>query len=92
VRSQTLLARSEALVGVSAELVRASLALRAELRASITAYVRHLRADGVPAERMVVLVKTTVRDAVPPELDAFEARELMEDVVRWSIDAYYQAA
>jgi len=90
--SRSLLARSEALLGSSAILVQASLAIRAELRASVTAYVRHLRTDGVPPERMLVLVKSAVREVTPPELDAVEARELMEDVVRWSVDAYYQAA
>jgi hypothetical protein len=54
--------------------------------------VRHLKAEGLPAERMLVLVKTAVREATPPELDVYEARELMEDVVRWSVDAYYHAA
>jgi hypothetical protein len=90
--SSSLLARSEALVGASAILVQASLAIRAELRASVTAYARHLRTDGVPPERMLVLVKSAVREATPAELDAVEARDLMEDVVRWSIDAYYHAA
>jgi hypothetical protein len=91
-RSRTVLVRAGALVGASASAVQASVALRAELRASVTAYARHLRADGLPCERVVVLVKTAVREATPPELDALDARALMEDVVRWSIEAYYHAA
>jgi hypothetical protein len=71
---------------------RTVLALHAELRASITAYVRHLHADGLPAERVLVRVKTAVREATPPELDPSEARDLMEHAVRWSIAAYYDAA
>ena len=90
--SQSLLARASVLVGMSTTRVQASSALRAELRASVTAYVHHLRADGIPPERMLVLVKATLRESTPPELDAVEARTLMEDVVRWSVDAYYDAA
>ena len=91
-RSHTLLARAEALAGASPRAVQESVALRAELRASVTAYVRQLKADGMPSERMLVQVKSAVHDATPPELDPYEARELMEDVVRWSIEAYYHAA
>ena len=58
----------------------------------MTAYVRHLKADGLPPERMLVLVKTAFREAAPPELDPVDARALMEDVVRWSVEAYYDAA
>jgi hypothetical protein len=68
-----------------------SVALRAELRASVTAYVRRLRADGEPPQRMLVLVKETLADAFPSELDPTERRVLQADVIRWSIDAYYQA-
>ena len=90
--SRTVLARAEALVGASAELVQASLALHAELRASITACVRRLHADGLPAERVLVRVKAAVREAMPSELEPSEARDLMEDAVRWTIEAYYRAA
>jgi hypothetical protein len=91
--------RSRAIVDVSGFVVEeaqratdASRRIRAELRESVVAYVRDLRAQGVPSERMLVLVKVAVREATPPELDAYEARALMEDVVRWSVDAYYHAA
>ena len=90
--SRSLLARAEALADASGRVLQESLAIRAQLRASVTAYVRHLKDDGIPSERVVVLVKTAVRDAAPPELDAWDARDLMEDVVRWSIEAYYHAA
>jgi hypothetical protein len=90
--SRSVVARSEELVGVSAQRVQASLALRALLRASVTAYARRLHADGVPPQRMLVLVKTAVREATPAQLDPYEARDLMEDVVRWSVEAYYDAA
>jgi hypothetical protein len=90
--SSTLLARAETLVDASAATMQASQALRAELRAGVTAYVRLLRADGVPPERMLVLVKSTIREATPLGLDAHEVRDLVEDVVRWSVEAYYHAA
>ena len=90
--SRSLLVRASALVSGATSLVQASATLRAELRDSVTAYVRHLRDDGVPPERMLVLVKSALRESTPLELDALEARALMEDVVRWSVDAYYAAA
>ena len=90
--SRSPLAWASTLVSGSSSLVQASTALRAELRTSVTAYVRHLRDEGVPPERMLVLVKSTLRESTPADLDALEARALMEDVVRWSVDAYYEAA
>lgn len=39
-----------------------------------------------------LLVKSAVQEATPRELEIQDARELMEDVVRWSVEAYYQAA
>nr|ASV46937.1 hypothetical protein [uncultured bacterium] len=90
--SREVLARADAVADASERAVEASLALRAQLRASVTAYVRHLRADGAPPERMLVLVKAAVSESAPPELDPVEAHALMEDVVRWSVEAYYHAA
>ena len=60
--------------------------LRALVRASATAYARRLKADGLPPERMLVLVKDA---AGHPGEPGFAARELTSDVVRWSIDAYF---
>ncbi|WP_284351220.1 hypothetical protein [Roseisolibacter agri] len=87
-----LFARGSALLAASDRAIRQSQALRAELRASVTALVQHLHDDGEPPQRMLVLVKSTVAAALPPECDPSERRALMEDVVRWSIDAYYPAA
>ena len=64
-------------------------AIRAQLRASLTCYVRQLAGEGLPAERMLVLVKRGVRDALPHGADPEQARLLIEDVVRWSIEAYF---
>lgn len=60
--------------------------LRALVRASATAYVRRLRADGATPERMLVLVKVA---AGHPGASGFGARELTNDIVRWSIEAYF---
>ena len=59
---------------------------RASLRASIAAYARRLREDGLPPERMLVRVKHAVYEAAPRPL---VAAALMHDIVRWSIDSYY---
>lgn len=61
-------------------------ALKAVVRASATAYARRLRADGTTPERMLVLVKGAAGHRGIP---GFGTRELTEDVVRWSIEAYF---
>jgi hypothetical protein len=91
-RSSANLARSLALAGDSQTKVQASLALRAQLRASVTAYVTGLKADGMPSERVLVLVKAAIREATPPDFDPYDARDLMEEAVRWTVEAYYHAA
>jgi hypothetical protein len=89
-QSREALARSEVLADTSARALHLSRALQGQLRASVAAYVRQLKSEGLPSERMLIEVKAAVREATPPELDVVEARELMEDVVRWSVEAYYQ--
>jgi hypothetical protein len=61
-------------------------ALRAMVRAAATAYVRRLRAEGTTPERMLVLVKSATIDHGSP---GFGAQELTNDIVRWSIEAYF---
>jgi len=61
-------------------------ALRALVRAAARTYARRLRAEGTTPERMVVLVKDA---AGHPGTPGFGARELTYDVVRWSIEAYF---
>jgi hypothetical protein len=77
---------------VSSASARVTLALRAQLRASITAYVRRLRRDGATPEQTLVDVKEVVREATPPELAIVESRELMAEVVRWSVETYYESS
>jgi hypothetical protein len=61
-------------------------ALRAMVRAAATVYARQLRAQGLPPERMLVLVKqATSHQGIP----GFGAQELTNDIVRWSIEAYF---
>lgn len=62
------------------------LALRAVARAAATAYARQLRAEGLPPERMLVLVKAATSHQGFP---GFGAQELTNDIVRWSIEAYF---
>ena len=68
---------------------QASAASRALLRASLTAYVNALRADDLPPERMLRLVKSAVTDALPDGTGTVASRLLVEDAVRWSIETYY---
>ena len=90
-QSRSLLAQAEAAVSGARRQRQDSAALRAELRASVEVYVRSLRSGGLPAERVVVLVKGVVRDATPDGVDVGDARDLLDDVVRWSIEVYYAA-
>lgn len=76
----------------TAPLSKDAVAMRAQLRASLTDYTRRLAADGLPAERVLVMVKAAVRGALPPRGDPDRASELMADVVRWMIAAYYHDA
>jgi hypothetical protein len=59
---------------------------RMSVRAAAAAYARQLRKDGVTPERMLVLVK---KAAGHPGPQRFGSRELTNDVVRWSIEAYF---
>jgi len=59
---------------------------RALARAAATAYARRVKADGLPPEQMLVLVKaaTSIHGLL-----GFGAQALTSDIVRWSIDAYF---
>lgn len=68
--------------------------LLAELRAMTARYTCCLRADGARPERMLPQVKHLVREAMQAEAWGNPAAEdaLMAQVVRWSIEAYYDLA
>lgn len=59
--------------------------LRSMVRGAAKAYAERLRDEGVTPERMLILVKATT-DVSRPGLGV---RELTDDVVRWSIEAYF---
>ncbi len=62
---------------------------RETLRRAVMAYVRLLRGTGATPVQTILRVK----GAVEPELTlpAHERRECVDDVVRWTIKAYYDA-
>lgn len=64
-------------------------AQRAAARSAVCALVVQLRERGVPPERMLVDVKGVAQAASSGVLDADTARALVEDVVRWSVEAFY---
>ena len=83
-----VIARGDELA-TSRSAIEDAIAVRIELRANVAAFVRELHDEGVPPEQMLVQVKHAIREILPSELDANASRDLMSDVVRWSIDAYY---
>lgn len=63
--------------------------LLAQLRAAITMHVARLRAHDVPPEQVVIEVKRLVREAEGNHAWADGTEIIVAQVVRWSIDAYY---
>lgn len=74
----------KALLGESHQLVD-------DLRAAIEALANLQRQQGQPPEKMVAMLKGMVAEADGERLEAYLARSLIADVVRWGIDAYYAA-
>ena len=63
--------------------------LRESFRDSVMAYAAALRGTDVPPERAVVLVKSAVvESAFYPDK---HHRHVVEEAVRWAVDAYYAA-
>ena len=67
--------------------------MRIDMRRAIVRYAEELRADGVPPERALVLLKSALKDGLgacddPGDLTA---EELLHEGVDWGIDAYYAA-
>jgi hypothetical protein len=60
------------------------------LRGAVREFALTAFAQQMPPERMLIALKETVRGAI--QVRGPEAQELMEDVVRWSVDAYYERA
>lgn len=63
--------------------------LQERLRESVMVYAAALRRTSVPPERAVVLVKSALIESDPyPDK---HNRQVVEDAVRWAVDAYYAA-
>jgi hypothetical protein len=95
-RTMELISRYLELTAHSVQAIAASLAERekheadrAALGASVTRYALLLRALGEPPERTLVLIKSAFSEAAP-QPDASH-RAMLEQVVRWAVDAYYAA-
>jgi hypothetical protein len=73
----------------SAELRAMARTLREQLRDSVRTYAVELRRDDVLPERVIVLMKSAVGDS--DALRDQNHRAVLEDVVRWAVDAYYAA-
>jgi hypothetical protein len=65
--------------------------LRSALRDAAKSYARELRARDVSPQAMLILVKNAADVHAAAPLAPFEAAEIVGDVVRWSIEAYYEA-
>ncbi len=63
----------------------------ADLREAVSVLARSLRDQGIPPERMLPQIKIAVTDVIQNECwkDRTVEQLVMENVVRWSIDAYY---
>jgi hypothetical protein len=64
-------------------------AYRPQLRASVVDYVGALRVAGMPVERTIEEVVGLVRDAEGVTWRGESSDPLLTNVVRWSIEAYY---
>jgi len=62
---------------------------RPQLRASVVDYVGELRGAGLPVERTIEEVVGLVRDAEGVTGRTESTDPLLSNVVRWSIEAYY---
>lgn len=90
-RSEELLSQSQERITWSDTLLGRSISVRDRLRDTVAALATLERTKGVPPEKMLMLLKGIVLDAEGEKLDAADARSLMDDVVRWGIQAYYAA-
>ena len=66
---------------------------REELQGAVQQYVKTLKRAGVPPERVVALLKSTIEDGLGgvTASDVPGNEDLMGDGVRWGIEAYYAA-
>ena len=75
--------------------VVASKDLRDRLRAMVVKHARLTRALGEPPDQAIIEVKTLASAALAdvraslPTVDTRDAQKLRDDLVRWTIDAYF---
>jgi hypothetical protein len=81
--------RAEASRTEALELCAQAARLSESLRESVAAYVSMLRQADVPPERAIVMVKGAMCESDP--LPDKHQRHVVEEVVRWAVDAYYAA-
>lgn len=91
VRSRILLEESRERLVWSDCLIGETALVRDRLHDTVWALAGMERAKGVAPEKMLVLLKGLIVDADHDRLSALDARSLMDDVVRWGIEAYYAA-
>jgi seryl-tRNA synthetase len=66
---------------------------REALHREVTEFVRRLKAAGMPPQSVLVTVKSLVADvALAQDPPLYDSVPLTDEVVRWSLDAYYPAA
>jgi hypothetical protein len=88
-RYEVLSPESEAAMAKAQIAQRHARAARGALRAACDAFVRQLKAAGVPPQHVLIAVKTIVRDAARRSEGSWDSHPLMREVVQWSIEAYY---
>ena len=62
------------------------------LRRAMCEYAVALRETGVPPERMLVEIKTVVRQSVPPGTHASYVESMVARVTSWCIASYYDVS
>ena len=62
-------------------------AAREALRRSVVAYVQSLRVEGASPVDTILRVKSAVEPQL--KLPSYERRACVDDVVRWTVEAYY---
>lgn len=63
-------------------------AAREALRLSVVAYVQSLRVEGASPVDTILRVKSAVEPQL--RLPSYERRACVDDVVRWTVEAYYE--
>jgi hypothetical protein len=71
----------------SRELLAMTQERREQLREAIASYAAALRREHVLPERVIVLVKSAVLES--DSIRDHDLREMVEESVRWAVDAYY---